>query len=285
MALHYAIPGKTDFTAGASWESGTAYASWATGDIVVFRPGYTYAYTTMPGAAVTIAGFEATDCDLSFSSPLLCNVSTAGGRGILLRSMRRGAIQIGGATTSVTVIGPGSSLTLTTGAQGPLIASNGGRINVDAAATVGDIVAEGSGTYVGVGSHASDRIATGRVAGGAKLMTRRSIETGLVAAATLRLEGAAGITDGSTGGSVDLNDGATLQLALTSAPTLKAVRVWNGTFDPRESELSITVDNDTVTELANFITEYARGSVTRSATTKYGLVGARGGIYDQPIIP
>jgi hypothetical protein len=286
MAVHIAIPGQADFTAGAAWNTGTAFASWAAGDIAVFPPGYSFNYTTMPGAAPSnaLGAIEATDCSISFSSPLLANVNNAGGRGVLLRNLRGGTFQLNGATNAVVAIGPGTELVISGGAQGPIMASKGSRVNVGAAATLGDVNAE-DGSYVEVGSHASDRIATARVNSGAVLLARRSLEAGIINAARLRLVGAAGITDGSSGGVVDLNAGAILQLALTSAPTLKNVRVWNGLVDPGESTVSLTLDNDTTTEFGRIIEEYARGSLTRSSSTKYGLVGRSGGVYDVPVVP
>lgn len=283
MADRIAIPGiGLNFTSAGSWADGVAATSWATGDRVIFPGGYRYEYSSGLSSGltgVTISGMlgEA-GAVVVMHDTLAMDIDHTGGAGLQL--MCKGEVRFSGDTSLVSASNPEMTLSLLGGAHPTVIASQAARVYMGSSGTVGDVIAQSRGR-VELASHASDRIASARVSTNGSVETARSVEAGIIAAGQLRLTGAAGITDGSSGGAVDLVDRAAyLYAKLSSAPTLKRLRAYDGVFDPSESRVSLTLDNDIQLADAQIVEYWGAFSLTRSAPVR---VAGRGNRYGSSI--
>jgi hypothetical protein len=278
VADRIAIPGTgLNFTSASSWADATAATSWGTSDRVIFPSGYRYEYTSGLSTGLTGVTISSLIAEpgavVILSDTLAMDIDHSGGAGLQL--LCKGEFRFSGDTSLVSATNPELTLSLLGGAHPTVLASQAARVYMGSSATVGDVAAMARGR-VELASHGSDRIATARVSTNGSVETARSVEAGIIAAGSLKLIGAAGITDGSTGGAVDLVDrSAYLYAKLTSAPTLKRLRAYEGTFDPSESRVSLTLDNDLQLEGAAFVEYWGAFSLTRTAPVRVAGRGSR----------
>ncbi len=270
MATIIANQGITlDWSATATWKGAVVPVS---GDTVVFEEGGVYVFTAgLNQSAVNLAALVALNCFLSIAGQLQIDVNNSG-RGLML-ALRGGDFRMSGATNVVSVERPTAQVSLEGGAHALIVAVNGGPVVVGSAATCEDIKVFRRGV-VRAESHATDRIKVDIGSGGI-CETRRNVEAGNIGHGRLELIDGARITDGSTGGQVDLRDArAELRIRANQALTHRRINALAGVVDATRSTGIQTYTNDVETPDSMFLDESVGGRVVRSGTTRYGFAGS-----------
>lgn len=270
MAIIIPNQGLTlDWSAASTWKGAVVPAS---NDIVVFEEGGTYVFTAgLNQASVNLAALVALNCFLTIAGQLQIDVNNSG-RGLVL-ALRGGDFRISGVTNVVSVERQGAQVSLEGGAHALIVAVNGGPVVIGSGATAEDVKVFRRGV-VRAESHATDRLKVDIGSGGI-CETRRNVETGNVGHGRLELIDSARITDGSTGGQVDLRDGrAELRIRANQALTHRRINAWAGVVDATPSTGVQTYTNDVETPDSMYLDEAIGGRVVRSGTTRYGFSGS-----------
>lgn len=253
------------WTDTATWQGGSIPVD---ADDVVFEPGKTYVFAAFSQPNIELASLVALDCHLELPGEIDVQNS---GRGLLAR-LRSGCITLTGETNILSAEGPGTVVNVVSGPNLVVQCLGGAQVNLQAGGTYEDVLVDGHGSQVTIGTHASDRVKL-KIGPGCRVESYRKVEEALIMDGTLALMGAvANITDGSTGGVAKLfGPNAVLSLEQTAALSHALIEGYAGLVDASKARAVQTVTADVQSPMCRFIERGIAGSMVRSSPTRRGL--------------
>lgn len=262
-----------------NWTTLASGSAPSAGDNVIFPANGVYKFTTGPASSVNLASIQiGRNAVFSMPGTMTMQINNSG-IGLLIDGARFVRLLLSGNTNKVAVTGASVSgnddagVQLVGGAHATIAADDGARIAVGSQATLTDLLASDGGVIECEG-HASDTIAVGRVAGGGKIVTSRSILAATLGRGEVRLRDAATIANAGSGSVDMLDDRSMLSFESTSAITLDLVRCLKGVIDPTRARAAITFTDLVRTRKSRIIRDWHFGSITYTNTpTDLGVPG------------